>query len=127
VNQPDGDPRPRATSGHRVVLRLSDGREVPLRGMTLLGRNPRPDADEVVTDLVTLTDPRLSVSKTHLLVGMDAAGPFVVDRHSTNGTMVTLPDGQQILCGPGQTVRVPPGAVVTFGDFTLVPEHDGQG
>lgn len=110
-----------------VVLRFSDGRSVALRGMTLVGRNPQPEPGEVVTDLVALPDPKRSVSKTHLLVGMDAKGLFVTDRHSTNGTLVTLPDGQQILCAAGQTIRVAPGSVVTFGDFSLVPDFREHG
>lgn len=124
-----GQLRPPASSaaGPHVVLRFSDGQVVPLRGMTLVGRHPQPSGDEVITDVVTLVDPRRSVSKTHLLVGMDARGLYVTDRHSTNGTLVTLPDGQQILCAPGQTIRVAPGSVVTFGDFSLRPDFRGQG
>lgn len=116
-----------ASSNPPVVLRFSDGRSVPLRGMTLVGRHPQPEPGETVTDLVALPDPARSVSKTHLLVGMDAKGLFVTDRHSTNGTLVTLPDGQQILCAAGQTIRVAPGAVVTFGDFSLVPDFREHG
>lgn len=117
---------PRSAAPH-VVLRFSDGRSVPLRGMTLVGRHPQPEPDEIITDLVTLTDPRRSVSKTHLLVGMDARGLYVQDRHSTNGTIVTLPDGQQILCAPGQTIRVPAGATVSFGDFSCIPDAHENG
>jgi hypothetical protein len=53
----------------------------------------------------------------------------VVDRHSTNGTVVTLPDGQRILCVPERRVRLVTGARVDFGDhgFTLIgaPAADG--
>lgn len=114
-------------NGPHVVLRLSDGRRLPLRGMTLLGRHPQPAPDEIITDLVAFDDPRRTVSKTHLLVGMDARSLYVQDRHSTNGTIVTLGDGQQILCAPGQTIRVPPGATVTLGDFSFVPDFHQNG
>ena len=117
----------RPAGGPHVVLRLSDGRRLPLRGMTLLGRHPQPVGDEIITDLITLDDPRRTVSKTHLLVGMDARSLFVQDRHSTNGTIVTLGDGQQILCAPGQTIRVPPGATVSFGDFSFIPDFHQNG
>lgn len=110
----------RLVSG-RVVLRFSDGQELRLRGMTLVGRHPQPGPGEVITDLVTLQDSGRSVSKTHILVGMDPHGLFVTDRGSTNGTVVTLPDGHQILCGAAQTIRVPVGATVSFGDFSCTP------
>ncbi|KQT96713.1 FHA domain-containing protein [Sanguibacter sp. Leaf3] len=107
--------------GH-IVLRFSDGTEHRLRGMTLVGRSPQAEPGEVITDLVSVVDPGRSVSKTHLLVGMDARGLFVQDRRSTNGTVVTLPDAQQILCGESQTVRVPAGATVSFGDLGFVAD-----
>lgn len=113
--------------GPRVVLRLSDGRSIPLRGVMLIGRHPQGDDEEIITDLVSLDDPGRTVSKTHLLVGMDARGLYVQDRHSTNGTIVTLPDGQQILCAAGQTVRVPSGAIVSFGDFSCIPDFHQNG
>ena len=116
-----------SVTGPHVVLRFSDGRRVPLRGMTLVGRHPQAAPEEIITDLVSLDDPRRSVSKTHLLVGMDARGLYVQDRHSTNGTIVTLPDGQQILCAPGQTIRVPNGATVSFGDFSCIPDFHQNG
>ncbi|HWS57800.1 MAG TPA: FHA domain-containing protein, partial [Actinotalea sp.] len=60
-----------------------------------------------------------SVSKTHFAIGVDADGVWLRDRSSTNGTIVTLADGQQILCAPEQVVRVPVGASVAFGDYFL--------
>ena len=51
--------------------------------------------------------------------GVDRHGVWVKDRASTNGTVVTLPDGQQILCGAHQQVRLPEGASVAFGDYGL--------
>ena len=93
----------------------------------LVGRNPAPRAGETVGTLVAVEDPARSVSKTHLLVGVDGAGVWVVDRSSTNGTVVTLPDGQRILCVPERRVRLVSGARVDFGDhgFTLAPVPTG--
>ncbi|WP_245701277.1 FHA domain-containing protein [Sanguibacter gelidistatuariae] len=116
-----------SVNGPHVVLRFSDGRRVPLRGMTLIGRHPQAVGEEIITDLVSLDDPGRSVSKTHLLVGMDARGLYVQDRHSTNGTIVTLPDGQQILCAAGQTIRVPGGSTVSFGEFSCIPDFHQNG
>lgn len=106
----------RATAG----LRLWDGRRVTLVGTALIGRNPGPrDGEPAPAHLLSVADGGRSVSKTHLAVGVDAAGVWVRDRSSTNGTVVTLPDGQQVLCAAEQEVRVPSGASVAFGDYWL--------
>ena len=97
-------------------LELSDGRVVTVTRSLLVGRNPGGDDDSQV---IRVDDPGLSVSKTHLQVGLDAAGVWVADRGSTNGTLVTLAGGAQIVCGPGQRVRLPDGATVSFGDCGL--------
>ncbi|MGO1316748.1 MAG: RDD family protein [Cellulomonadaceae bacterium] len=106
-----------------ATLRLSDGKEVTITGTVLLGRNPAPGADEKVDELIRVNDPGRSVSKTHLLVGVDDEGVWVVDRASTNGTIVTLADGQQIICAEHQVVRLPEGAVVAFGDYSASFEY----
>ena len=106
----------RATAG----LRLWDGRRVTLVGTALIGRNPGPrDGESAPAHLLSVADGGRSVSKTHLAVGVDAVGVWVRDRSSTNGTVVTLPDGQQVLCAAEQEVRVPSGASVAFGDYWL--------
>lgn len=99
-----------------VALELSDGRTLPVDGVLLVGRNPVGTGRE---KLVRVVDPARSVSKTHLQLGVDALGPWVVDRGSTNGTLVTLADGQQIVCGAEQRVRLPLGSTVSFGDCGL--------
>jgi FHA domain len=97
-------------------LALDDGRTVTVTSTALLGRHPAPRPGENPGALVIVTDPQRSVSKTHLAVGLDDAGVWVADRGSTNGTVVTLPDGQRILCVPERRVRLALGASVAFGD-----------
>lgn len=109
---------PYRDSSPRATLHLWDDRRLTLDGTALVGRNPAPREGEQNPDrLLRVPDPARSVSKTHLALGVDAEGAWLRDRNSTNGTVVTLPDGQQILCAPEQKVRVPSGASVAFGDF----------
>ncbi|WP_407343918.1 RDD family protein [Pengzhenrongella phosphoraccumulans] len=107
----------------QATLQLWDGRRVLLAGTALVGRSPAPRAGELPPSLL-LEAIDQSVSKTHLAIGIDADGLWVQDRSSTNGTVVTLPDGSQILCAPEQRVRIPAGSSVAFGDcwFEVVDE-----
>jgi pSer/pThr/pTyr-binding forkhead associated (FHA) protein len=98
---------------------LADGRTVTVTSTALLGRDPTARAGEAPGALVGVDDPGRSVSRTHLEVGVDTTGAWVVDRRSTNGAVVTLPDGQQILCVPERRVRLVAGASVRFGSQTL--------
>ena len=95
---------------------LSDGRRVSIERIALVGRNPASDAD---VQLVRVADPTLSVSKTHLQIGVEPAGVWVADRGSTNGTIVTLPDGGQVMCGPDRQVRLRLGSTIVFGDCSM--------
>ncbi len=106
-----------------ALLRLSDGQEMTVTETVLIGRNPSTSDGETVGELFRVPDPGRSVSKTHLLVGVDDEGVWVVDRASTNGTIVTLSDGQQIICAAHQVVRLPDGAAVGFGDYSVTFEY----
>jgi pSer/pThr/pTyr-binding forkhead associated (FHA) protein len=102
-----------------ATIELSDGRTVRLERTVLIGRQPTPRPGDQDVELVQVPDPGRSVSKTHLAIGVDRSGVWVRDRDSTNGTVVTLADGQQILCAAEQQVRLPAGASVAFGDYAL--------
>lgn len=110
----------RAQTRPRATLLLWDNRVVVLEGTALVGRNPSPREGEALpVQVIAVVDRGRSVSKTHLAMGVDHEGVWLRDRNSTNGTVVTLEDGQQILCAPEQKVRVPVGASVAFGDYWL--------
>lgn len=110
----------RAQTPPRATLLLWDNRVVVLEGTALVGRNPSPREGEALpVQVIAVVDRGRSVSKTHLALGVDTSGVWLRDRNSTNGTVVTLEDGQQILCAPEQKVRVPVGASVAFGDYWL--------
>jgi predicted component of type VI protein secretion system len=113
---PPAPESPTPAAGAGWVVRLPDGSVASLDLPLLVGRNPdpQPGARSVPVD-----DPSRSVSKTHLMLGVDEHGPWVVDRGSTNGTLVTLADGQRIVCLPDRRVRLADGSLIAFGDLAL--------
>ena len=97
-------PRPSGATavGGRWVAVLDDGREVPVTGLVLLGRNPQPRPGEEQAELVKLADETRTVSKSHLALDLTPEGLVVVDRGSTNGSTVTTVDGATVVCAPGE-------------------------
>lgn len=112
--------RPAARAVGSWAIRLDDGREVTLDGTVLIGRNPVPRSGETVTERVSIGADGRMVSKTHLSVGVDQRGVFVMDRGSTNGTAIASSDGAYEPCAAGDRVRVRDGQVVSFGDHSFV-------
>jgi len=120
-------PGPRADSpapARRWTAVLDDGREVPVRGLVLLGRNPQPRPGEETAELVKVADETRTVSKSHLALDVDDDGLVVVDRGSTNGSTVTTPDGVTTPCVPEQRVEAMEGSVVSMGDHWLTVRQD---
>lgn len=122
VGRVPGPPR-KATDGWQ--LRLDDGRRVPVTGLVLIGRNPRPQPDEQAQLVQAGVESRM-VSKTHLAVGLDHRGLYVMDRGSTNGTAIANSGGQFEPCAPGDPVRVREGQIVSFGDRYLEVRREPQ-
>ena len=119
-----GDPRRTILDGW--VAELDDGRVFPVRGLVLLGRNPQPEEGEADAELVKLPDESRTVSKTHLALGVDDAGLFVVDRGSTNGSTVTPPGEPTAPVGPFHAVSVSEGSVVSIGDHWVRIRRDAR-
>ncbi len=119
------------SDGRRSILQgwaveLDDGREIDLEGLVLIGRNPQPGPGEEDARLVKLADESRTVSKTHLALGVDDAGPFVVDRGSTNGSTMSIPDRPSRVCAPHVAVSVEEGALVSIGDHWLRIRREQQ-
>lgn len=110
------DPRP---LNEGWLASLDDGREIDVDGLILLGRNPQARPGEEDAQLIKIADESRTVSKTHLAIGVDAGGIYVMDRGSTNGSTATDPGGQSRPCAPGDVVQVDVGTIVSFGDHWL--------
>ncbi|WP_152365542.1 RDD family protein [Microlunatus speluncae] len=110
------DPRP-LDQGWRASL--DDGREIEVSRLVLIGRNPQARPGEEDAQLIKISDETRTVSKTHLALGVDAGGMYVMDRGSTNGSTATDLDGQSRPCAPGDVVQVDAGTIVSFGDHWL--------
>ncbi|MEO6714439.1 MAG: FHA domain-containing protein, partial [Mycobacteriales bacterium] len=110
--------RPRFLNLSATAPRLTFDRGVTLtiHGYALIGRSPTPDPGDPPAQLLPIEDRELSISKTHLAVGIDDRGFWVSDRHSTNGSAVTGPDRERVRCVPGQRYYVLPGSTVHIGD-----------
>jgi uncharacterized RDD family membrane protein YckC len=104
-------------------IRLDDGRDFRLERTVLIGRNPAPAAGESQAQLLPVPDPGRTISKTHLHLLTDGTGVWITDRHSTNGSAVTTPDGMRTALQPGVPAFVSPGTTVHFGDRTFNVGH----
>lgn len=98
--------------GHRLVFTWDDGTKAAVSRRTIFGRNPAPEEGAII---VAVRDETLSLSKTHFEAGAQARGGWVMDRHSTNGTMLVR-DGHRIACVPGERVEVRLGDALEIGD-----------
>lgn len=103
-------------------IRLDDSREVDLAVTVLLGRNPQKTQGDPEVHLVPAGGDGRMISRTHVLIGTDPRGVFVVDRGSTNGTALVTADGDLEPCPVGAQVRVRDGQQVSYGNrwFTVL-------
>ena len=112
-------PRP----GALIALIWDDGTRIAVHGRTLFGRNPEREDGAAA---VAVRDETLSLSKTHFEVGGDASGVWLVDRHSTNGT-VLVRGGVRETVVPGVRVPLRPGDRLEFGDRSVTTSADEAG
>lgn len=98
------------------VFAASTGERVIVAGSGLLGRKPVAAPGESFDQIVPLSDPTRSVSKTHLEFGVEQGELWVLDRFSSNGTAIVAPDGQRRECEPGRRYRIERGSRVEIGD-----------
>lgn len=115
-------PRRIDLSAAAPVLAFDDGMQATVISFALIGRAPSAAVGDPPAQLLLITDPGLSVSKTHLAVGVDVLGFWVCDRHSTNGTVITDGRGVKTKCAAGKRYYVESGSTVGVGDrsFSVV-------
>lgn len=96
-------------------VRLDDGSDIAVTGLTLIGRRPAAEHGAAV---VAIDDETRSISKTHLALHVDAHGLVVTDRGSTNGSAL-IRAGVETPLGAGRPQRAQPGDRIRFGDRHL--------
>lgn len=109
----------RACGSTGYWMRLPEGRVVPLVGTTLLGRDPAPLPGDVAPTLISLVDPSMQVSKTHLALRVLGDSLQVQDLHSTNGTVVNEPSGWRVALSGGESAPVKPGDSLELGGVRI--------
>lgn len=126
---PDTVARPAVSRTRPVTVAVDTGEEAVVDRLLIIGRAPST-RDGEQAELLTVNDPSLSVSKTHLSVEADGDNLFVVDRNSTNGTWIDEGRGALRPVPANQRTAVPPGARVLIGErvltFTVTTSDHGQ-
>ena len=106
--------QPPVPPGLRLVF--DTGERVDVLGEGVVGRAPQGDVEHVVA----IDDPARSLSKTHLAFGPAEPGTlWVVDRGSTNSTLVVRPDGTAATLPAGTRASVGPGWSLRLGERTV--------
>lgn len=110
---------PFGEAAHGPWLRLDDGTRIDLATTVVFGREPTLPPDLGAATPRSVTDPTMRLSKTHVAIGVDAQGVWVLDLYSTNGVRVARPDTAVAVVQPGQSTPVPVGSRVEFGGRSL--------
>jgi uncharacterized RDD family membrane protein YckC len=116
--------RPKTASTPAFKIVFDSGDEAPFDRSMLIGRDPTTagPADEGLA-LVRIVDPTMSVSKTHLALGLSDGAVWVEDRRSTNGVSVAAPNGGPADVAVGRRTPVELGSTVHFGSRWLRVER----
>ena len=107
---------PRRDRGERFVLQFSTGESLMVFGTGLLGRKPTPEPHEAFDQLITISDPSRSVSKTHLEFGQEAGSFWISDRFSGNGSVIREPEAAPRHCESARRYRIVRGTRVDIGE-----------
>lgn len=100
------------------TFRFTDGRVVSVTRPLVIGRSPAAEGQisGEPPELIVVASPLKEVSSTHLEVRLEGWQVLLVDRQSTNGTVITAPDRDPQRLRPGDAVPISPGTKVSLAD-----------
>ncbi|MCU1498147.1 MAG: hypothetical protein JWM47_2100 [Acidimicrobiales bacterium] len=107
-----------------LMLRFDTGERHPAAPLVLIGRDPAAGKGDVDPVLVAIDDVDRTVSKTHIAVRRAEEGLWVLDRGSTNGSVVESDDGERTDLLPRTAMLVKEGWTVRFGHRSFTVEAD---
>ncbi|MDM8085508.1 RDD family protein [Cellulomonas cellasea] len=113
VFEPAPVPTPSAVA---VRLVFDTGERVDVVGDGAVGRGPADAHAAPLAHAVAIDDPSRSISKLHLVFGPEPSGLWLIDRGSTNGTVLMAPDGSLSALPAGDRAHIGPGWSVRFGE-----------
>jgi len=128
VSQPAATPAATEPSAP-ASMRFEDGLTVDVTAAGLLGRSPAAGDGEAIGLLVPVIDESMLISKTHAAFGVDGDGFWLIDRGSSNGTLVTPPAAAAFELVPWERRHIPWNSVVEVGgrSFTVIAGTDANG
>ena len=113
----------RSATGWRIVL--DGGAQQGVGGQVLVGRQVKAaDPRWPAARLLSVADTTKSVSKVHALFEADPANFWVTDLGSTNGVIIALANGSELVLAPGARGDVPPGSGIVLGNYVIKVEKD---
>lgn len=113
------DSQPEASSpAESWVVDLGQGEAAAVDRVLIIGRNPQVDPG-VEAGLVRVPANAAAVSETHLAIGVNETGPWVMDLGSDGGTSVTDEFGVFQRCVPHEMVALSQGQIVSYGGRRL--------
>ena len=111
-----------AAPASTLELQWDDGSVIAVPFAALIGRDPvaaadaaRVSAKRVGAVSMPIQDTTMSLSKTHFGVGIDRAGAWIVDLHSTNGTALHRAGAAPRALVPGELTGIASGDVAVMG------------
>jgi len=127
--RPDVPPPPVAAVADPAApfLVFEDGSTVIVPSYGLIGRMPEAPAGRAADILLTLEDPQLLLSKTHLAFGVEEGTVWVQDQGSSNGTAIVGADGSDSPLPAGTRAAVAHGTVVRAGGRMFQVRYGGLG
>ncbi|MFN8193267.1 MAG: RDD family protein [Nocardioidaceae bacterium] len=114
---------PRRESSARWRIAFDTGESLVVEGLVLVGRKPEPRGAEEARHLVPLRSQDMSLSKTHAQVHLVGGALVVMDRGSTNGSVLIRQGVSRDLPG-GKPATLLDGDRVLFGDREMTVSRE---